>query len=230
MYDGPAQQFPQTTPAPVPPHRTGRTVGITIAATLGVYVLVVGVAGAVIAGTGSGGAAGPEFEGLPTEPCSAVSGSQLGSLSASMTNASFSDTSSICLWYVEYSDGAEGVLAVRYRLPTDEDHEPLRGESDAQDQYAEEADVLLNGEDGDYWTQEVLEARELELGDESVVSHYREGGDDMVATAEVLVRVGGVLVEVEASEVGEQASGRADYTGDEEMLIAIAESALTLVE
>ena len=230
MYDGPTQQFHAPAPAPVPPRRTGRTVGITIAATLGVYVLVVGGVGAVIAGTGSGGTAGPEFEGLPTEPCSAAGGSQLGSLSASLPNASFSDSSSTCHWYVEYSDGSQGLLFVRYRLPTDDDHEPLRGESDAQEQYAEEADALRDGEDGDYWTQEILEARELDIGDESVVSHYREGTEELTSQAEVLVRSGGMLVAVEATELREQASGRADFTGDEETLVAIAEDALSLLE
>lgn len=230
MYNGPTQQFPPMAPAPVPPRRTGRTVGITIAVTLGVYVLVVGVAGAVIVGTDSGSGAGPEFEGLPTEPCSAANGSQLGSLSASMPNASFSDTYSSCQWYTEYSDGTQGTLSVSYRLPTDDDHEPLRGESDAQAQYAEEADALLDGEDGEYWTQEVLESRELELGDDSVMSHYREGSDDLTSNAEVLVRVGGVLVSVTAAEPWGNASGRSDFTADEETLIAITESALTLVE
>lgn len=228
MYHGPTQQFPP--PAPVAPRRTGRTVGITIAMTLGVYVLVVGVAGAVIAGTGSGSAAGPEFEGLPTEPCSAASGSQLGSLSAMVATASFSEVGSSCQWYVEYSDGTQGTLSVRYRIPTDDDREPLRGESNAQDQYAKEADALRDGEDGDYWTQEILEARDLDLGDESVVSHYRTGSGELNSQAEVLVRSGGVLVAVEAAEVWEQASGRADFTEDEETLIAIAENALTLVE
>ncbi|SIO90657.1 hypothetical protein [Nocardiopsis sp. JB363] len=235
MYDGPPQGFPQAASAPMRPRRsTGRTVAITVAATLGAYVLVVGVAGAVIVGTGSGASgAGNETEGLPSEPCSAGGGSQLGALSASMPNANFGEARSTCQWWVEYSDGTPGVLFVRYRFATDDDERPLRDESDAQELYETESERLLDGDDSDYWSVEVSEARELELGDESVVSHYQEGSDDMVGNADVLVRVGDVLVSVEASEAvesPEHRTGRVDFTEDEETLIAMAEHAVTLVE
>lgn len=240
MYDGPPQGFPQTASAPMRARRsTGRTVAITVAATLGAYVLVVGAAGAVIVGTGSDASgAGRESTGLPTDPCSA-GGSGLGSLSASIPNANFGEARSTCRWHVEYSDGTSGVLSVRYRFATDDDEKPLRDESDARELYETESERLLDGDDSDYWSMEVSEARELELGDESVVSRYQEGSDDMVGNADVLVRVGDVLVSVEASEASEafkavespeRRTGRVDFTEDEETLIAIAEHAVTLAE
>ncbi|MGW5879998.1 hypothetical protein ACWFMI_25955 [Nocardiopsis terrae] len=236
MYNGPAQQFPQPPAAPPapPPRRggTGRTVAITVAATLGIYTVVAGAVVAVVAATGSGAAAqGPEFEGLPTDPCGVSIGSQLGAVSAFLPSASFSEARSSCGWSVEYADGTYGHLTLAYRHPTGEDGEPLRGESEAEDYYEERSRELLDGNDDEYWSMEVEEARELDFGDEAVVSHYRQGSeDDMSSRAEVLVRVGDLLVEVTANEDWEDRSGRADFTGDEEVLVAIAERAAARLE
>ncbi|GHC97475.1 hypothetical protein GCM10007079_51010 [Nocardiopsis terrae] len=236
MYNGPAQQFPQPPVAPPapPPRRggTGRTVAITVAATLGVYTVVAGAVVAVVAATGSGAAAqGPEFEGLPTDPCGVSIGSQLDAVSAFLPSASFSESRSSCSWNVEYSDGTPGDLFLGYRHPTDHRGEILRGESEAEDYYEARARELLDGDADEYWSVEVQDAGELDLGDEAVVSHYRQGSeDDMYSRAEVLVRVGDLLVEVMADEGREDRSGRADFTGDEEALIAIAERAAAELE
>ena len=231
MYDGPPQGFTQPASAPQPPKRsTVRTVAITVAATLGAYVLVGGIVAAIIVGTGTDASGtGQESTGLPADPCSA-GGSALGALSASIPNANFDKTRSTCQWQVQYSDGTQGVLSVRYRFATDDDEKPLRDESDAQELYETESQGLLDGDDSDYWSVEVSEARELDLGDESVVSHYKEGSDEMAGNADVLVRVGDVLVSVEAAESRENRTGRVDFTEDEETLIAIAEHAVTMVE
>lgn len=230
MYNGAPQGFPGPTSVPPPKRSTGRTIAITVASTLGAYVLVGGIVVAITVGTGSDASGtGREPTGLPTDPCSA-GGSGLGSLSASIPSANFDKARSTCQWQVEYSDGTQGVLSVRYRFATDDDEEPLHDESDAQEQYEVEAEELLDGDESDYWSVEVSEARELDLGDESVVSYYKEGSDEMAGNADVLVRVGDVLVSVEATESWENRTGRIDFTEDEETLIAIAEHAVTLAE
>ncbi|WP_197285862.1 hypothetical protein [Nocardiopsis sp. NRRL B-16309] len=235
MYDGPAQQFPQPPAAPAPPTprrgSTGRTVVITAAATLAAYAAVAGVVGAVTL-TAEEGMAGPEpeFAELPADPCAAASRSQLGAVSARMPSASFADERSTCSWHAEFSDGSPGHLSITFRLPLDSDREPQVDESAAEAEFEERRSELVDGSDGDYWTVEVLESRELDIADESVVSHVVESDEESGSRAEVLVRVGSVLVEVSASEPWEVRTGRADLTGDEDVLVDIAERAATSLE
>ncbi|MFD3686891.1 hypothetical protein ACFWTE_18970 [Nocardiopsis sp. NPDC058631] len=204
---------------------------ITAAATLAAYAAVAGVAGTVMATTGGDrGGPEPQHEGLPADPCSAASRSQLGAVSALLPSASFAEEAVSCTWYAEFSDGTVGVLSVRYRLPLDTEGEPQHDESAAEDEYGSRSADLVEGNDDDYWTVEVQEARELDIADEAVVSHHREGSDESSSTAEVLVRVGGVLVEVSMNEGWESRTGSADFTGDEELLISIAERAVTALE
>lgn len=232
MYHGPEARFPHPPPAPParPPRSTGRVVAITMAVTLGAYVLVAGAAGAVLAGGGGGSVSGPEFEGLPTESCGVASAAELDSVSATLPYASFSAISSSCGWGAEFSDGTEGFLRLEYRLPVDEDREPLRTVSDAEEEYEAESGRLLDGEDEGYWALEVLDSRELEFGDEAVLSHHLEGGDEKSSRVTVLARVEGVLVEVTAQERWDGRSGAADFTDDEEAIVAIAERAVSLLE
>ncbi|GAB2513824.1 hypothetical protein [Nocardiopsis aegyptia] len=237
MYDGPAQQFPQpqAVSAPPPPRRggTGRTVAITAAATLAAYTVVAGVVVAMNLTSDGGGMAGPEpeYDELPAEPCTAASRDDLGALSARMPSASFAAESSSCAWQAEFSDGSFGHLRVGFRLPTDGDSEPRVDESAAEGDFEVRRGELVDGTDEEYWTLEVLESRELDIADEAVVSHFREGSfGETSSRAEVLVRVESVLVTVSASEPWEQRSGSADYTGDEEVLVSVAERAVTLLE
>ncbi|MFE3461419.1 hypothetical protein ACFXKD_28070 [Nocardiopsis aegyptia] len=237
MYDGPAQQFPQpqAVPAPPPPRRggTGRTVVITAAATLAAYTIVAGVVVAMNLTSDGGGMAGPrpEYEELPAEPCTAASRADLGALSARMPSASFAAESSSCTWQTEFSDGSFGHLSIGYRLPTDDENEPRVDESAAEDAFERRRNDLVDGSGEEYWTLDVLESRELDIADEAVVSHFREGSFDVTSSrAEVLVRSESVLVTVSASEPWEQRSGRADYTGDEEVLVSLAERAVTVLE
>ncbi len=244
MYNGPSQPHPHPQPqypgsqlpgqippgapnGPPTPRRggTGRTVAITVAATLGAYVLVAGGIWAVTSSSG-GSTSGPEFDGLPTQPCGVATGSQLSSVGAVLASASFSETTSSCWWDAEFSDGTHGLLNVSFRFATDDGDTPLRSESEAEQAFEEESDQLLNGDDGDYWSVDVQESRTLDLGDESVVSHYLEGSDDKGSHARVLVRVGEFLVEVSARENWADRTGRADFTPDEEPLIGIAERAV----
>lgn len=208
---------------------TGRTVAITVAATLGVYALA---AGAVWMVTSSSGAsvAGPEFDGLPTDPCAAATSSELNGIDAVMPSATFSESRSSCWWGAEFSDGTYGSLNVNYRFATDRDDVPLRDESETEEVFADEAADLLDGDGGEYWSIEVEESRTLDLGDESVVSHYLEGGDEKGSNAKVLVRVGDLLVEVSATEDWTDRTGRSDFTADEETLLAIAERAVAQLE
>ncbi|WP_017590174.1 hypothetical protein [Nocardiopsis ganjiahuensis] len=242
MYNGPSQQFPpqpQPGPHPVPgshpapsPRRggTGRTIGITLAATVGVYALVAG--GIWLLAPSSASVTGPEFEGLPGDPCAVPTGSQLNSLSARMPSAQLSAADSRCSWSVEYSDGTRGSLNVRYWFPTDDDNQPKRGSSEVEEAYEDRAEQLLDGTNGedDYWTVEVQESHEPDFGDQAVVSHFREGYEDLRGGAEVLVLADGVLIEVAAKEVGEETSGRPDFTGDEDTLVAVAERAVAHLE
>lgn len=252
MYNGPSQPQPQYPgpqyPGPQPPGQfppapqnrppaprrggTGRTVAINVAATLGAYVLVGGGIWAVTSASGGSGgtAAGPEFDGLPTDPCGVATGSQLGSVGAVLPSASFSEASSSCWWGAEFSDGTHGSLNVTFRFATDEDESPLRGESDAERAFEEESAELLDGDDNDYWPVEVQESRSLDLGDESVVSHYLEGSDEKGSNARVLVRTGELLVEVSAREDWADRAGRSDFTADEETLVAVAERAVAHLE
>ncbi|WP_211716147.1 hypothetical protein [Nocardiopsis sp. MG754419] len=233
MYNGPPQHpAPPAGPAASTPRRsTGRTIAITVAATLGAYALVIGGVSAVMLGTGADTAsAGPEFEGLPTQPCAAAGGSRLGSLSAHMPQANHTETYATCQWIAEYGDGTDGTLTVRFQIPTDTDNEPLRTEDDAREQYETESERLRKGEDSAHWPMEILDIRDLDLGDESIVSHFREGADDPAGRATVLVRSGALLVSVEARESWHEPTGDPDFTGDEETLIGLAEDALSLVE
>lgn len=69
------------------------------------------------------------------------------------------------------------------------------------------------------------ESRELDFGEQAVVSYFRQEYEEMHGRAEVLVLVGGVMIEVTASEDWDGAPGRPDFTGDDEALAAIAERA-----
>lgn len=242
MYNGPSQQFPppaQPAPPPVPgshfappPRRggTGRTIGITVAATIGVYALVAG--GIWLLSPSGASVTGPEFDGLPTDPCAVPTSSQLNSVSARLPSSSLSATESRCSWSVEYSDGTQGSLGVRYWFPMESDNQPKRSSSDIEEAYENRAEQLLDGESEDdgYWAVEVQESRELDFGDQAVVSHFREGYEDLRGRAEVLVLADGVLIEVTSNEVWEETPGRPDFTGDEDTLIAIAERAVNHLE
>lgn len=238
MYDGPAQQFPPPPASPAPPvppppraGGTGRVVVITAAATLAAYAAVAGVVAAVVLTTGEGIAGPePEYAELPAEPCTAASRSQLGAVSARMPSASFADDRSSCSWHAEFADGSAGHLRVGYRLPVDDDREPQVDESAAEAEFEARRSELVDGSDGDYWSVEVLESRELDIADEAVVSHFVESDEESSSRAEVLVRVESVLIQVSVSEPWEVRTGRADFTGDEELLIAIAERAVTVLE
>lgn len=170
--------------------------------------------------------AGPEFDGLPADPCSVPTSSQLNSVSARLASAHLSPSNSRCSWSVEWSDGSRGSLNVRYRFPTDRDNEPQRSASDVEEGYEERFEQLTEGEEADYWTVEVQESRELDLGDQAVLAHVREGYEDLRGKAEVLVLAEGVLIDVWASEAWDENPGRPDFTGDEDTLIAIAERAV----
>lgn len=235
MYDGPAQQYPQppAPPAPPPPRRggTGRVVVITAAATLAAYAAVAGVVGSIVLGSGEGMAGPePEYAELPAEPCAAASRSQLGAVSARLPSASFADERSSCSWHAEFSDGSPGHLRIGFRLPADGDREPQVDESAAEVEFELRRNELVDGFDGEHWSVEVLESRELDIADGAVVSHSVENGEEPGSRSEVLVRVESVLVEVSAHEPWETRTGRADFTGDEETLIAIAERAVTVLE
>ncbi|QRN81159.1 MAG: hypothetical protein JK586_06750 [Nocardiopsis sp. BM-2018] len=238
MYNGPSQQFPQQPqqqpqshphqgrPAPSPRRGgTGRTIGITLAATTGVYALIAG--GFWLVSSPGAAVAGPEFEGLPTDPCSVPNGSQLNSVSARLASAHLTPSSSRCVWHVEWSDGSQGNLNVRYRFPVDSDNEPQRRASDVEREYEERFEQLTEGEVDDYWTVEVQESRELDVGEQAVVAHVREGYEDLRGKAEVLVLADGVLIDVWASETWDENPGRPDFTDDEDTLIAIAERAVS---
>ncbi|MEV2278896.1 hypothetical protein AB0I72_25240 [Nocardiopsis sp. NPDC049922] len=233
MQPGPAPYpAPQPVPPPAPRSGTGRTVGITVAVTLAAFVLVAGAVGAAFALTGSGAATPePEFDELPAEPCAAATRSELGAVSATLGSQSYHDGAVSCDWYAEFSDGTVGYLRVAFRLPTDDDYEPVVDEEAAERQYAADAENLLGETDSEYAWLEVIESDELDLGDESLVSHNVDGPDDEPQSeAEVLARVGTVLVSVTASEPYGNSTGEADFTGDEELLIAIAERAVALLE
>ncbi|RKS06468.1 hypothetical protein DFP74_2100 [Nocardiopsis sp. Huas11] len=238
MYDGPAQQFP---PPPPPPGSavpavtrrggTGRTVAITVAATLAAYAVVAGVvASATLTGGGADPAGAQTGPGVPTEPCAAPSRSQLGGVSARMPTARFSETSASCAWYAEFSDGSLGFLHLAYRLPSAGAADEAAAEATAEAEFELRRNELVDGSDDEYWTMEVLESREVGLGDEAVVSHFREGDDEVGSRAAVLVRAESVLVEVSASEPWEGRSGGTDFSGDEELLLSIAERAVTVLD
>jgi hypothetical protein len=199
-----------------------------VAATAGVYALAAG--GLWLVSSSGASAAGPEFDGLPADPCSVATGSQLNSVSARMASAHLSPSASRCSWSVEWSDGTLGSLSVRYRFPVDSDNEPQRSASDVEEEYEERFEQLTDGEGDDYWTVEVQESRELDLGDQAVVSHFREGYQDLRGKAEVLVLADGVLIDVVANEAWEEKPGRPDFTGDEDTLVAIAERAVNSLE
>ncbi len=252
MYNGPPQQFPHQphqphqphgpgapvpgqVPPPVPgpdPARrrggTGRTVAVTVAATLAVYALVVGGAWALTSSSG-GSVAGPEFDGLPTDPCSVPAGSELRGVGAVLPSSTFLATSSECRWSAEFSDGTRGAFSVVYRFPVNADGDPERDAARAAETYEEERAGVVDGDAPDYRTIEVLESRTLDLGDESLVSHYLEGSDEPTSIAKVLVRQGDLLIEVAAQEHWEKKTGGADFTGDEETLVAVAERAVAHV-
>ncbi|MCY9786489.1 hypothetical protein KIK06_21595 [Nocardiopsis sp. EMB25] len=235
MQQGPAQYPAAPTPPPVPPPvrrgGTGRTVGITVAATLAAYVAVAGAAGTVFALTGSGTAAPePVFDELPGDPCAAATGSELGALSAALPGQGYYDGGMRCNWVAEFSDGTVGRLTVSFQLPHDDDYEAVVDEEEAEREYDEEAEDLLG--EAEYQWRDVIESDELDgLGDEALVSHYVVGsGEEPRSQADVLVRVGTVLIEVSAGEAYGSATGEADFVDDEELLIAVAERAVTMLE
>ncbi|MFI6579145.1 hypothetical protein ACIBFB_25445 [Nocardiopsis sp. NPDC050513] len=236
MQPGPAP-YPGPTPPVVPPSAgkggAGRTVGITVAATLAAYAVAAGAAGTVFALSGPGATA-PEtgFDELPGEPCAAATRSELAAVSSALPSQGYYDGRIRCGWYAEFSDGTRGTLGVAFRLPTDGDYELVAGEEEAERYYDGEAEDLLGENDSDYRWREVVESGELDgLGDDALVSHHVAGAeDDPRSEALVLVRVGTVLIEVTAGESYGAATGEADFTDDEELLIAIAERAVAMVE
>lgn len=244
MYTGPPNVPPpglppQAPPQPPPPPRrgrTGRTVAITAAVTLGAYAVVAGTTGAVLA-LGEPSApegASPRNEDLPEPPCGVPTRDQLDQVGAELPNASVDENSSDCSWYSEFSDGTLGWLRVSYNLPTDEDGELDRGARAAEDEFESTSEDLLEESDDRYWTQEVIDSHEPDLGDEALAVHYRWGGsdDDLRASSEVVVRVDEVLVRVTANEAGDArgGSGEAGFSEEEETLVAIAERAVAALE
>ncbi|WP_116247980.1 hypothetical protein [Nocardiopsis sp. FIRDI 009] len=232
------QQGPAPYPAPAPPPAgrggTGRIVGITVAVTLAAYAVVAGAAGAVFALGGSGAAAPePGFDELPGEPCAAATRSQLGAVSAALPRKGYYEGSVSCDWVAEFSDGTRGRLEVTFRLPLSEgDYEPVADEGEAERYYAGEArELLVEPGSGDGW-REVVDSDEIDdLGDEALVSHHVGGGEgERRSEARVLVRVGTVLIEVTAGETYDDGTGEADFTDDEELLVAIAERAVGVLE
>jgi hypothetical protein len=214
-------------------------VAITVAATLAAYTVVAGVVAAVVLTSGGEESAGPvpEYPELPTEPCAIATRSQLGAVSARMPSASFTESNSSCAWFAQFSDGSIGFLRIAYRVPAhDADESEARESSRAVEEAAEaefgqRSTELLDGID-DYWTMEVLDAREFDLADGAVVSHVREGADasDLGSRAVVLARAERVVLEVSMSEPWDQRTGTSDYTGDEDLLISIAERAVAALE
>ncbi|MDA2809280.1 hypothetical protein O4J56_01400 [Nocardiopsis sp. RSe5-2] len=236
MYTGPPN-VPQAPPQPPPPRRgrTGRTVAITAAVTLGAYAVVAGTTGAVLAlgGPSAPEGASPRNEDLPEPPCGVPTRAQLDEVGAQLPNASVDENSSDCSWYSEFSDGTLGWLRVSYGLPTDDDGELDRGTRAAEEDFASKSEDLLEESDDEYWTSEVIDSHEPDLGDEALVVHYRWGdSDDLKASSEVLVRVDEVLVRVTANEAGDArgGSGEAGFSEDEETLVAVAERAVAALE
>ncbi len=252
MYNGPPQQFPPQhggpgTPGqapraqepggpppgtrppasgPVPGRRgTGRVIAITAAVTLAVYGLVVGGVWAVTSSSGSHHA-GPSLEGLDLDPCAAPGSSDLRSLNAVLASASYSEAGTACWWVTEFANGSPGSLRVTYSVPANEEGERTHDASDTASRFAEERGKLIDGTDGPRGI-EILEGRDLDLGDESFVSHYLAGTDGQGSNATVLVRKAEYLVEIRVLETGEDRSGRVDFTVGEEVIISIAERALS---
>lgn len=250
MYNGPPQQFPPRpngpgTPGQAPrmqdpggpppvtgppasgstPGRlgTGRVIAITAAATLAIYGLV---GGGVWAVTSSSSAfhASPALEGLDIDPCSGPSNSDLSSVNAALASASYSEAFTACWWSTEFANGAPGSLSVVYSVPENEEGERTRDVSDTSRRFEEERGQLV---DGSYSVRsiEILEGRDLDLGDESFISHYLTGDDVRASNVTVLVRNAEYLVEIRVGETGEDATGRVDFTVGEEVIISIAEGA-----
>ncbi len=244
MYTGPPN-VPPPGPPPGPPPQpprpprsggTARTVAITAVITLGAYAVVAGTAGTVLAlrtPSAPDGAA-PRNEDLPEPPCGVPSRDQLDRVGAELPNALFSESDSTCSWYGEFSDGTLGWLDVSYSLPTDEDGEPERGTRAAEEEFEAESDDLLEESDDTYWTSEVVDSHEPDLGDEALVVHYRWGDPDegLTSSSRVVVRVGEVLVQVSANEARDARgdSGEAGLTGDEETLLGITERAVSALD
>lgn len=231
MYDGRAQQSPRPPAAPVPaPTRrggAGRTVAITAAAVIAVYALVVGAVAAMPFTSGGGGPTGPEpGAGLPTEPCAVPSWSHLAAVSGRMPSATFGEASSSCVWYARFSDGSIGFLSLEYWLPSGAGTDEVVAEAE----FGERSGDLVHGMEWDSWTMEVLESRDLDIADEALLSHLREGDGEVSNRAVVLVRAENILVTVQANESWETRTGASDFTGDEELLISVAERAVTALE
>nr|WP_239648830.1 hypothetical protein [Nocardiopsis chromatogenes] len=239
MYTGPPNVGapPQQQPPPPPRRgRTGRTVAVTAVITLGAYAVVAGTAGTVLAlrAPSATEGASPRNEDLPEPPCGVPTRDQLDRVGAELPNASVDENSSDCSWYSAFSDGTLGWLRVSYGLPTDEDGELDPGTRAAEDEFSSESEDLLEESDDEYWTSQVVDSHEPDLGDEALVVHYRWGGsdDDLTASSRVVVRVDDVLVRVSANEAGDArgGSGEAGLSEDEETLLGVAERAVAALE
>ncbi|MDA2805199.1 hypothetical protein [Nocardiopsis suaedae] len=209
---------------------------ITAAVTLGAYAVVAGTTGTVLAlrePPAPEGAA-PRNEDLPDPPCGVPTRDQLDGVGAALPNASIEESDSRCSWYSEFSDGTLGWLRVSYGLPTDEEGELTPGTRAAEEEFASDSEYLLEESDDEYWTSQVIDSHEPDLGDEALLVHYRWGGadDDLRASSRVVVRVDDVLVRVSMEEAGDArgGSGEAGLSGDEETLLGVAERAVAALE
>ncbi|WP_046472495.1 DUF3558 domain-containing protein [Allosalinactinospora lopnorensis] len=242
-HPSPPAGYPQMPPpAPQPPKRRGG-VGVVLvaaAATLAAYLVAAGVLGAL-----AYGAEPEEPEGthaLPEDPCAGVTHAQLRRVSAEYPEVSFSGdftssgtgsgefNSATCGWYAVFSDGTRGYLSLTFRVPADDPKSEAEAEDDYEsrsEDYDADADADTESDVDTGWPITVDESRELDLGDESLISFAEEGESPPQATATVLVRHANMSIRVHAAENTEADNeDRPDLTADEDLLIDIAEQAL----
>ncbi|WP_156208169.1 hypothetical protein [Nocardiopsis sp. SBT366] len=133
----------------------------------------------------------------------------------------------MCVWSAEFANGTLGSLRVAYSLPWGDDG-PNGGVEEAQRDFEEKRESLAEGYSSAY--RLVQEARALEIGDESFVTHFLEGSEEQGSVAQVHVRDAEYLVEVTLREVWEDQPSGVDFTLGEEVLISIAERAVDRLE
>ncbi|MEU3021017.1 hypothetical protein ABZ635_26960 [Nocardiopsis sp. NPDC007018] len=201
--------------------------------TLAAYGLAAGGYWAVTSSS-STAMAGPETDRPAIDPCSVPGGSDLRSLSAALPQAAFSEAYAACGWDVEFANGDQGYLGVSFYFPEyEESSSELDDEEDlpkAERHFDRERTEYLDGDISSYSSLEVLESRELDLGDEALVAHFTRGSEPPVSQARVLIRQGDGLVEVNFREIGDEGGNGVDFTVGEDILIGIAEQALSHLE